>query len=77
MKGCCKDKTATLKAKSDLSTATVTSFKVSGFASYPIFHHEGNTKTVLAVLYTVDFPEDPPPYRPKVPLYLQDGVFLI
>ena len=75
--GCCKDKSTVLKANKDLSKTLQFLFKTLNieYLNDKIIYTEGLITSDLKCCYA-DF-YHPPPYKPKVPLYLRDCVFII
>lgn len=76
-KDCCKDKTTFLKMKDDLAKTSQLTFKTPSpkflFAFINVFELVPSAQFQYSV---VSF-YHPPPFKPKVPIYLLDRVFLI
>lgn len=75
--GCCKDKTITLKVKSDLAKANQFAFNNS--VPKFIFSTANHFDILSLANYKCERSEFyyPPPIKPKVPDYILYGVFLI
>ncbi len=73
---CCKDKTTHLKASDELNKSNQLSFKIP----IPKFEFDIQTQIVFPTetsLYLVSGFYHPPLFKPKVPIYLLEKVFLI
>ena len=75
--GCCKDKTTILKLKNDLVKVSPIAFKQSLPDKIIIaFFQKRNFSLKTRTVFTNSFYK-PPPFSPKAPIYIMDGVFLI
>lgn len=74
---CCKDKTSHLKANDELSKANHFAYKIS----IPTFLFTLIKQSEIAPLAHLQYEASTfyylPPFKPKVPIYLLDGAFLI
>lgn len=75
--GCCKDKTTIIKVKNDLGKVSQIALKVS--APKLIFNSFKQNELLPSAQVQCKVSDfyHPPPNKPKVPIYLLDGVFLI
>ncbi len=75
--GCCKYKIAHLKASDELNKTNQATFNCT------VFNLNNLQQCSIELLPNVNFQYlvfhfyHPPPYKPKSPIYLLDGVFLI
>ncbi|MBC7383257.1 MAG: hypothetical protein H7296_09760 [Bacteroidia bacterium] len=75
--GCCKDKTAFFKLKSEINSPNNHSFKASVFQIIYIHFNQKETAYLSLYKFTNTFFYYPPPFKPKVPTYITNGVFII
>lgn len=74
---CCKDKTSQLKANDELSNTNHVDFKISISTFFFTLINQIEVVPSANYQYAASAFYHPEPFKPKAPIYLLDGAFLI